>query len=385
MGSLYFDHAATSPTRREVIEAMLPYFAEFAGNPSSIHMFGQKAKRALDEARRTVADLLGARPAEIYFTSGATESNNIAIQGAARSYAQFGRHLITSAFEHHAVLHTFQALEKQSFQVTYLRPDAQGLVRPEDVEKSLRPDTILVSIMLANNEVGTLQPIREIAGILRRRGILFHTDAVQAVGKVPVNVRELGVDMLSLTAHKFYGPKGVGALYVRDGVEIAPLFFGGHQEGALRPGTQNVPGIVGLAAALRLACQEMEEESARLGRLRDLLEQSIIERIPNVHINGHPEQRLAHISNVSFAGLDGEALLLALDMQGIAVSTGSACTAGSTEPSHVLRAMGVDPLLARGSIRFSLGRDNTEEDVRFLIDALVTAVSRLREMAPAGV
>jgi cysteine desulfurase len=258
-------------------------------------------------------------------------------------------------------------------------------VRPEDVEKSLRPDTILVSIMLANNEVGTVQPIREIASILRRRGILFHTDAVQAVGKMPVNVRELGVDMLSLTAHKFYGPKGVGALYVRDGVEIAPLFFGGHQEGALRPGTQNVPGIVGLAAAMRLACQEMEEESARLRRLRDLLEQSIAGRIPDVHINGHPEQRLAHISNVSFAGLDGEALLLALDMQGIAVSTGSACTAGSTEPSHVLQAMGVDPVLARGSIRFSLGRDNTEEDVHFLIETLVTAVSRLRQMAPAGV
>jgi cysteine desulfurase len=384
MGSLYFDHSATTPMRPEVIQAMMPYFAEHAGNPSSIHMFGQRAKRALDEARRTVADLLGAKPAEIYFTSGATESNNIAIQGAAKSYAMFGRHLITSAFEHHAVLHTFQALEKQGFQVTYLPVDEQGLVRPEEVEKALRPDTILVSIMLANNEVGTVQPIREIAGILRRRGILFHTDAVQAVGKIPVNVRELGVDMLSLTAHKFYGPKGVGALYVREGVEIAPLFFGGHQEGALRPGTQNVPGIVGLAAALRLACQEMEEESARLRRLRDLLEQSIIERIPDVHINGHPDKRLAHISNVSFAGLDGEALLLALDMQGIAVSTGSACTAGSTEPSHVLRAMGVDPLLARGSIRFSLGRDNTEEDIRFLIEVLVPAVSRLRQMAPAG-
>jgi cysteine desulfurase len=384
MGSLYFDHSATTPMRPEVIQAMMPYFAEHAGNPSSIHMFGQRAKRALDEARRTVADLLGAKPAEIYFTSGATESNNIAIQGAAKSYAMFGRHLITSAFEHHAVLHTFQALEKQGFQVTYLPVDEQGLVQPEEVEKALRPDTILVSIMLANNEVGTVQPIREIAGILRRRGILFHTDAVQAVGKIPVNVRELGVDMLSLTAHKFYGPKGVGALYVREGVEIAPLFFGGHQEGALRPGTQNVPGIVGLAAALRLACQEMEEESARLRRLRDLLEQSIIERIPDVDINGHPDKRLAHISNVSFAGLDGEALLLALDMQGIAVSTGSACTAGSTEPSHVLRAMGVDPLLARGSIRFSLGRDNTEEDIRFLIEVLVPAVSRLRQMAPAG-
>lgn len=384
MGSLYFDHAATTPTRPEVIQAMMPYFAEHAGNPSSIHMFGQRAKRALDEARRTVADVLGAKPAEIYFTSGATESNNIAIQGAAKSYAMFGRHLITSAFEHHAVLHTFQALEKQGFQVTYLPVDEQGLVRPEEVEKALRPDTILVSIMLANNEVGTVQPIQEIAGILRRRGILFHTDAVQAVGKIPVNVRELGVDMLSLTAHKFYGPKGVGALYVREGVEIAPLFFGGHQEGVLRPGTQNVPGIVGLAAALRLACQEMKDEGARMRRLRDLLEQSITERIPDVHVNGHPDKRLAHISNVSFAGLDGEALLLALDMQGIAVSTGSACTAGSTEPSHVLRAMGVDPLWARGSIRFSLGRDTTEEDIRFLIEVLATAVSRLRQMAPAG-
>lgn len=385
MGSLYFDHAATSPTRPEVVQAMLSYFTEVAGNPSSIHMFGQRAKRALDEARRTTADLLGARPDEIYFTSGATESNNIAIQGAARSYSQFGRHLITTAFEHHAVLHTFQALERQGFQVTYLPVDAQGLVRPEDVEKSLRPDTILVSIMLANNEVGTIQPVKEIAGILRRRGILFHTDAVQAVGKIPVRVEELGVDMLSLTAHKFYGPKGAGALYVRSGVEIAPLFFGGHQENALRPGTQNTPGIVGLATALRLACQEMEEESRRLRRLRDLLEQSILERIPDVRVNGHPEQRLAHISNVSFAGLDGEALLLALDMQGVAVSTGSACTAGSTEPSHVLRAMGVDPVLARGSIRFSLGRDNQEEDVRFLIEALVTAVRRLRQMAPANI
>ena len=382
MKRVYLDHAATSPVRREVVEAMLPHFSETMGNASSLHMFGQRAKRALEEARQSVARALGAHPKEIYFTSGGTESNNLAIKGVARANGDRGRHLITSPIEHHAVLNTLHHLETEGYEVTYLPVDDRGIVDFDALECSIRDDTILISIMLANNEVGTIEPLSQIADIARRKGILLHTDAVQAVGKVPVDVDDLGVDLLSLTAHKLYGPKGTGALYVRHGTRIAPLLHGGHQERTMRPGTENIPGIVGLAAALDLACRDLDTESARLAALRERLESGIRDRIQDVRMNGHPELRLPNILNMSFARAEGESLLLALDTKGIAVSTGSACAAGSAEPSHVLQAMGVDSLLAQGSLRFSLGRDNDKDDIDYVLDALAEIVHRLRELSP---
>ena len=382
MRRVYLDNAATSPVRREVVEAMLPHFSETMGNASSLHMFGQRAKRALEEARQSVARALGAHPKEIYFTSGGTESNNLAIKGVARANGDRGRHLITSPIEHHAVLNTLHHLETEGYEVTYLPVDDRGIVDLDALECSIRDDTILISIMLANNEVGTIEPLSQIADIARRKGILLHTDAVQAVGKVPVDVDDLGVDLLSLTAHKLYGPKGTGALYVRHGTRIVPLLHGGHQERTMRPGTENIPGIVGLAAALDLACRDLDTESARLAALRDRLESGIRDRIQDVRMNGHPELRLPNILNMSFARAEGESLLLALDTRGIAVSTGSACAAGSTEPSHVLQAMGVDSLLAQGSLRFSLGRDNDEDDIDYVLDSLAEIVPRLRELSP---
>jgi len=345
-------------------------------------MFGQRAKRALEEARQSVARALGAHPKEIYFTSGGTESNNLAIKGVARANGDRGRHLITSPIEHHAVLNTLHHLETQGYEITYLPVDGQGIVDLNTLEHSIRNDTILISIMLANNEVGTIEPLFEIAALARRKGILLHTDAVQAVGKVPVDVDDLGVDLLSLTAHKLYGPKGTGALYVRQGTRIAPLLHGGHQERTMRPGTENIPGIVGLATATNLACHDLDSESAHLAGLRNRLERGIRDRIQDVRMNGHPELRLPNILNMSFARAEGESLLLALDLRGIAVSTGSACAAGSTEPSHVLRAMGVDSLLAQGSLRFSLGRDNDEDDIDYVLDSLAGIVPRLRELSP---
>lgn len=382
MRRVYLDNAATSPVRREVVEAMLPHFSETMGNASSLHMFGQRAKRALEKARQSVARALAADLKEIYFTSGGTESNNLAIKGVARANGDRGRHLITSPIEHHAVLNTLHHLETEGYEVTYLPVDDRGIVDLDALERSIRDDTILISIMLANNEVGTIEPLSQIADIARNKGILLHTDAVQAVGKMPVNVDDLGVDLLSLTAHKLYGPKGTGALYVRHGTRIAPLLHGGHQERTMRPGTENIPGIVGLAAALDLACRDLDTESARLAALRDRLESSIRDRIQDVRMNGHPELRLPNILNMSFACAEGESLLLALDLRGIAVSTGSACAAGSTEPSHVLQAMGVDSLLAQGSLRFSLGRDNDKDDVDYVLDSLAEIVPRLRELSP---
>jgi len=382
MRRVYLDNAATSPVRREVVEAMLPHFSETMGNASSLHMFGQRAKRALEKARQSVASALGADLKEIYFTSGGTESNNLAIKGVARVNSDRGRHLITSAIEHHAVLNTFRHLETEGYQVTYLPVDDQGIVDLNALEHSIRDDTILISIMLANNEVGTIEPLFEIAAFARRKGIPLHTDAVQAVGKMPVSVDDLGVNLLSLTAHKFYGPKGAGALYVGHGTRIAPLLHGGHQERTMRPGTENIPGIVGLATALDLACHDLDSEWARLAGLRNRLENGIRGRIQDIHLNGHPESRLPNILNMSFARAEGESLLLALDLRGIAVSTGSACAAGSTEPSHVLQAMGVDSLLAQGSLRFSLGRDNDEDDIDYVLDALAEIVPRLRELSP---
>lgn len=374
--NVYLDYSATTPLRPEVLEAMLPYLIDNPGNPSSVHSMGQRAKRALEQARASVASALGAKPEEIFFTSGGTESDNQAILGV--SNVQNGRHMVTSAIEHHAVLHVCQHLELQGWDITYLPVDAQGVVDVQCATESARPDTVLVSVMLANNEVGTLQPVAQIARQAHQRGILVHTDAVQAVGKLPVNVNELQVDLLSLAAHKFYGPKGVGVLYVRKDTRLAPLLYGGHQERGLRPGTQNVPGAVGLAAALRLALQEYASESVRLARLRERLEDGILTHIPGTRVNAAQASRLPHISSVSFDGLDGESLLLALDLRGIAVSTGSACTAGSTEPSHVLQAMGAAHS-GEGTLRFSLGHSTSEEDADYTLQILCEAVTALRE------
>lgn len=382
MKQIYFDNAATSPARPEVVEAMSPFFTEICGNPSSLHMSGQRAKRALEEARDTMAVSLGANPKEIYFTSGGTESNNLAIRGVVQSLRDRGRHIITSSIEHHAVLNVCRDLEKQGFRVTYLPVERSGIIDLDALRDALCSDTVLVSMMLANNEVGTIQPISQMAAMTRERGIVLHTDACQAVGKMPVRVEDLGVDLLSLAAHKFHGPKGQGALYVRRGTKITPLLQGGHQERLMRPGTENIPGIVGLATAIRLATEDLPVESVRVGALRDRLEQGIRQRVSEVSSNGHHELRVPNIANLSFAATDGESLLLALDMKGISVSTGSACNAGSTEPSHVLRAMGLDRQLALGSLRFSLGRQNTEAEVDAVIEALSEVVAQLRAITP---
>ena len=378
MRRVYLDHAATTPVRPEVLSAMLPYFADHPGNASSLHMDGQRAKKALEEARNTVARALGADPKEIYFTSGGTESDNQALIGVARAQSRRGRHLITTTIEHHAVLNACKWLEAQGFRVSYIPVNQYGLIDLHALRDSICEDTVLISVMLANNEVGTVEPVAEIACLAHARGILVHTDAVQAVGKMPVRVHELGVDLLSLAAHKFGGPKGVGVLYVRQGTPIEPLLYGGHQERALRPGTQNIPGIVGLAMALRLADEELPKEAARLASLRDRLQQGILSHIPDVQVNGHPVFRLPNILNVSFGGVEGESLLMALDIRGIAVSTGSACAAGSSEPSHVLQAMGLDRARVEGALRFSLGHTTTDEDIDYTLQTLDEVIERLR-------
>ncbi len=382
MRAIYLDHAATTPVRPEVIEAMLPYFSETFGNASSIHMFGQKAKKALEDARELVAACIGAEAKEIYFTSGGTESDNLAIKGIAHASQDKGRRLITSKIEHHAVLNCCKYLEDEGCEVTYLPVDRFGIVDLQALEEAVRPDTILVTVMLANSETGTLQPISDIAKITEQRGVPLHTDAVQAIGKIAVDVDELGVDLLSISGHKMYGPKGIGALYVRSGTKIDPLFHGGHHERQRRAGTENVASIVGLAKALELAREEMPCTAPRLAALRDHLERGIRERIPDAYLNGHRENRLPNILNMSFQFVEAESLLLTLDMRGIAVSTGPACTSGSLEPSHVLRAMGVDAALAQGSLRFSLGPDNAEDEIEFVVESLAEIVGRLRQTSP---
>jgi len=385
MKQVYLDHSATTPVRQEVLEAMLPYFSEEYGNASSVHGFGQRARNAIEGAREKVASLLGASPEEIIFTSGGTESDNLAIKGLAAAPHVRGKQVVTSAIEHHAVLNTCTALEKQGFAVVQLPVDRHGLVDAEELRQALanaKGDVALVSIMMANNEVGTIEPIRELAAVAAEASVPFHTDAVQAVGKVPVDVRELGVDLLSLSAHKFYGPKGVGALYVRSGTRIRPVQHGGHHEKNLRAGTENVPGIMGLARALELACEEMETEAQRLHELRDRLQQGLMDRIPDSLLNGHPVKRLPHLLNMSFENVEGESILLSLDAVGIAASTGSACTSGTLEPSHVLTAMGMPPGIAHGSLRFSLGRVNTAEDIEYVLEKLPPIIERLRQMSP---
>lgn len=381
MRSVYLDHAATTPVHPEVVAAMLPYFTEQFGNASSVHHFGRKARTAVEQARQTVADAIGAEPQEIYFTSGGTEADNIAILGVAQALPQKGKHIITSAIEHHAVLETCEYLEKQGYAVTYLPVNAEGIVEVADVAKAIRPDTILITIMHANNEIGTIQPIAEIGALARSKGILMHTDAVQSLGNIPVNVKDLQVDLLSFSAHKIYGPKGSGVLYVRRGTRIKPLVYGGSQERKLRTGTENVPGIIGLAKAVQLAVQELPERQTHLRQLRDKLIAGLTS-VPEVTLNGSPEHRLAGNVNISVKYVEGESLILSLDMKGIAVSSGSACTSGSLEPSHVLLGLGLDHLQAHGSLRLTLGRDNTEEDVDYVLQVFPEIVERLRAMSP---
>ncbi|MBX6754139.1 MAG: cysteine desulfurase NifS [Thermorudis peleae] len=382
---IYLDHAATTPVDPRVLEAMLPYFTEQFGNPSSIYAAGRQARAAIDQARARIARILHCQPREIVFTSGGTESDNLAIKGVAWWHRLNGRgnHIITTAFEHHAVLHSVQYLEKFGFEATYVRPGPDGIVRVEDIEAAIRPDTILISVMYANNEIGTIQPIAEIGKLAHRYGILFHTDAVQAAGTLPLDVERLHVDLLSLSAHKFYAPKGVGLLYVRQGTKLLWQQNGGSQESNRRAGTENVPGIVGMATALELAYAEREERNAHLLALRDRLIDGILQRIPDARLNGDREQRLPNNVNVSFEGVDGETILLNLDMHGIAASSGSACTTGSTEPSHVLLAIGLTPEQARSSIRLTLGKDNTEQEIDRTLNVLEETVTRLRRLASA--
>ncbi|NOZ64114.1 MAG: cysteine desulfurase NifS, partial [Caldiserica bacterium] len=370
MKRIYLDHNATSPLDKRILEAMYPYLTEKFGNASSLHFFGQEARNAVEKARESVAALLNADPSEIIFTSGGTESDNMALKGYIWKNKERGNHIITSSIEHHAVLNPLKRLEKKGFKVTYLPVDGGGRVNPDDLKKAITPDTILISIMMANNEVGVIEPIQELVEIAHEKGIAFHTDAVQAVGKIEVDVRKLGVDFLSLSAHKIYGPKGIGVLYIRKGARIEPLITGGHHERNLRAGTENVPGIVGLGEAARIAREERVEEAKKISQLRDRLEKGIVEKIPHVRINGDVNHRLPNTLNVSFEYVEGESIILNLDLQGIAVSSGSACTSGSLEPSHVLLAMGVPPIPAQGSVRFSLGKDNTEEEIDKVLEVL---------------
>ena len=383
---VYMDHAATTPGRPEVMEAMLPYFTHCFGNASSLYTLAQESRRAVDEARETVARVLGCRTSEVVFTSGGSESDNTALKGAAHALKQTGNHIITTSIEHHAILHTCQHLEDNGFRVTYLPVDRDGLVAVEDVLKAVTDETILVSVMQANNEIGTIQPVAEMARGVKElaksmgRTIAFHTDAVQAPGFLDIDVNALGVDMLSLSSHKFYGPKGVGVLYVRRGTPFNPQQFGGAQERQRRAGTENVPGIVGTAVALRLAAEEREASSSRCLELRDSLIRGIQERIERVRLNGHPTLRLPNNVNFSFEGVEGEPILLGLDFAGTAASSGSACTSGALEPSHVLLALGLPADLAQASLRLTLGRDNTQEDVEHVLRVLPELVGRLRAM-----
>ena len=380
---IYLDHAATTGVRPEVFAAMKPWLEGSYGNPSSAYDFGFSARAAVNRARKQVSALIGASPDEIFFTSGGTESDNWVLQGCARIAGSRKGHIITTAIEHHAILHTADYLEQTGFSITRLMPDENGLISPRSLEAAIRPDTILVSIMLANNEIGTIQPIRELAGIAHAHHILFHTDAVQAFGQIPIDVSELGVDFLSASSHKLYGPKGCGCLYIRTGFTLPPLLFGGGQESGMRAGTEAVPSIVGFGAAAELAAAEMAETSAREQSLRDLLISRILSEIPFSRLNGNPVSRLPGNANFSFQFVEGATLLIMLDMKGICVSTGSACTSSSSESSHVLQAIGLPDDLARSSIRITIGRENTEEDIQTAADALKEIIANLRSMSEA--
>jgi cysteine desulfurase len=380
---IYLDHSATTPVDPEVAELIMKYYLESYGNPSSVHFFGRQVKKAVEEAREQVAQLIGAQAGEIIFTSGGTESDNLAIQGTVRARGNRGKHLITTAIEHHAVLDAFKYLAKNGYDLTILPVDEEGIIDLEDLVKAIRPDTILISVMHANNEVGSIQPIAEIGKITREKGIFFHVDAVQSLGKLPIDVVKMNIDLLTISSHKIYGPKGVGALYVRRGVKISPLVFGGSQEKKMRSGTENAPGIIGFGKACELAGLRMNEENKALRQLRDKLIKGIMDNIPSVKLNGPSgDKRLPNNVNISISFVEGESLLLSLDMIGIAASSGSACTSGSLDPSHVLLAMGLSHEVAHGSLRFSLGRQNTEEEIDIVIQELPKIVERLRAMSP---
>ena len=378
----YFDHAATTPVDPRVLQRMLPYFTENFGNPNSQHACGRRAAAAVDEARDTVASLIGAKPSEIYFTSGGTESDNWALRGAAHANAERGKHLIVSAVEHPAMIATARELQKEGFEVTFAAVDEFGKVDLQKLKDSIRPDTTFIGVMTANNEIGTIQPIAEISALARERGIIFFTDAVQAAGALKLNVKEPTVDMLSFSGHKFYGPKGVGVLYIRSGVRVGKIITGGHQERSMRGGTTNVPGIVGLAEAFRLANEEMAQNNAHVSAIRDRFIARVLREIPYVKLNGHPKDRLPNNANFSFRYIEGESLLFSLDLAGIAVSSGSACSSGSLEPSHVLLATGLPEGLAHGSIRFSFGKENTAEQIDIAVEKLKEIVVRLRNLSP---
>lgn len=378
----YFDHNATTPVSAEVLETLAVVLRDVWGNASSIHYWGQAAKQRLETARRQVAALIGARPQEIVFLSGGTEADNLAILGTVRRAPKPRKHVITTAVEHPAVLATCTQLQREGVEVTYLPVSSEGLVDPDDVRRALRPETVLVSVMHANNEIGVIQPLSEIARITREAGVLFHSDGVQALGKIPVNVEALGVDLYSLSGHKIYAPKGIGALYVRRGTPLAPILYGGHHERDRRPGTENVPGAVAFGAAASWMQANLEPEALRLAALRDRLERGILERIPQATVNGGNAPRTPNTTNISFAGVEGEAMVIALDLKGFAVSTGSACSSGAIEPSHVLIALGLPAEKAKASVRFSLGRSNTAEQVDALIEAVAEVAARLRRLSP---
>lgn len=378
----YFDHAATTALDEEVLKEMLPYLSVEYGNPSSIYSIGRKAKRAIEEARNRVAFAINCDAKEIYFTGCGSESDNIALKGIAYANREKGNHIITSKIEHPAILNTCRTLEKEGFNVTYLDVDEDGLINIEDLKSNITNKTILISIMFANNEIGTIQPIEEIGKIAKERSILFHTDSVQAVGNVKIDVRKMNIDLLSMSAHKFYGPKGVGALYIKSGVKCNKLQDGGHQEKDMRAGTENVAGIVGLGKAIQIAYCNLDEYNNKLKSLRDYYETQVNENIPYIKFNGHRTKRLPGNSNISFKFIDGEALLLNLDMNGICASTGSACSSGSTNPSHVLLSIGLPDSIARGSLRITFGKENTKEDVDYLVESLIKIVDNLRNMSP---
>ena len=380
--TIYLDNAATTKTRPEVVEAMLPYFTEYYGNPSSVYEFATPSKKAIAEARETIAKSLGAKTNEIYFTAGGSESDNWAIKATAEAYESKGKHIITSKIEHHAVLHTCEYLEKRGFEITYLDVDENGTVKLDELKKAIRPDTILISIMFANNEIGTIQPIKEIGEIAHKHGILFHTDAVQAFGQVPINVDECHIDMLSASGHKLNGPKGIGFLYIRKGVKIRSFVHGGAQERKRRAGTENVPGIVGIGTATKRAIATMEERTAKEREMRDYLIKRVMEEIPYTKLNGHPTDRLPNNANFCFRFIEGESMLIRLDMAGICGSSGSACTSGSLDPSHVLLAIGLPHEIAHGSLRLTLNEEITKEDIDYVVDQLKTIVSDLRGMSP---
>ena len=379
---IYLDNAATTKTAPEVVEAMLPYFSEAYGNPSSIYSLAGESRKAVDQARETIAKALGARPEEIYFTAGGTESDNWALKAAAEFYRKKGNHIITTKIEHHAVLHSCQWLEKQGFEVTYLNVDENGVVRLEELKAAIRPTTILISVMYANNEIGTIQPIREIGEIAHEHGILFHTDAVQAFGQLPIQVDDCRIDMLSASGHKLNGPKGIGFLYIRKGVKIRSFIHGGAQERKRRAGTENVPGIVGFGKAVERAVGTMEERTETELRLRDYLIDRVLKEIPYARLNGHRSQRLPNNANFSFQFIEGESLLIMLDMEGICGSSGSACTSGSLDPSHVLLAIGLPHEIAHGSLRLTLNEEITKEDLDYVVDTLKRIVEKLRSMSP---